>query len=42
MSVFEIDDEKIMDLTADIILINNKLFSLLTRINQAISEYHKI
>lgn len=42
MSVFEIDDEKIMDLTAAIILINNKLFSLLTKINQAISEYHKI
>lgn len=42
LSVFKIDDEKIMDLTADVILINNKLFSLLTRINQAISEYHKI
>lgn len=42
LSVFEIDDEKIMDLTADVILINNKLFSLLTKINKAISEYHKI
>ncbi len=42
MSVFEIDDEKIMDLTADIVIINNKLFKLLTEISNAISEYHKI
>jgi len=41
-SVFEIDDEKIMDLTADIVIINNKLFKLLTQINKAISEYHKL
>lgn len=42
LSVFEIDDERIMDLTVDVILINNKLLALLTKINQAISEYHKI
>ncbi|WP_025741910.1 hypothetical protein [Aquimarina pacifica] len=41
-SVFEIDDEKIMDLTADVVLINNKLFRLLTQVSNAISEYHKL
>lgn len=41
-SVFEIDDEKIMDLTTGIIIINNKLLALITKINKAISEYHKM
>lgn len=40
-SVFEIDDKKIMDLTADVILINNEVLSLLTKIHNAISDYHK-
>lgn len=42
MSVFEIDDKKIMDLTADLILLNNKVMSLLTKIYDEISEYHKL
>ncbi|PKV52232.1 hypothetical protein ATE84_4340 [Aquimarina sp. MAR_2010_214] len=41
-SLFEVDDEKIMDLTADLIIINNKLFKLITNIYKAISEFHKI
>ncbi|MCG8734466.1 hypothetical protein [Tenacibaculum finnmarkense] len=41
-SLFEVDDEKIMDLTADLTLINNQLFKLLTNIYKSISEYHKL
>ncbi len=41
-NLFEVDDEKIMDLTADLIIINNKLFKLITNIYKAISEFHKI
>jgi hypothetical protein len=40
-SLFNVDDEKIMDLTTDVVLINNKLFKLMTSIYKSISEYHK-
>ena len=40
-SLFYVDDEKIMDLSADLVLINNKLFRLMTKIYKSISEYHK-
>ncbi|HDZ07209.1 hypothetical protein LCGC14_0559800 [marine sediment metagenome] len=40
-SLFDVDDEKIMDLSADLVLINNKLFRLMTKIYKSISEYHK-
>lgn len=40
-SLFNVDDEKIMDLTTNVVLINNKLFKLMTSIYRSISEYHK-
>lgn len=40
-SLFKVDDIKIMDLTADLVLLNNKLFRLLTNTYKCISEFHK-
>ena len=37
----KVDDNKIMDLTADLVIINNKLFKLLTNTYNTISEFHK-
>ncbi|MCG7501270.1 hypothetical protein MHM83_05250 [Tenacibaculum sp. Mcav3-52] len=40
-SLFKVDDIKIMDLTADLVLLNNKLFRLLTNTYKCTSEFHK-
>jgi len=40
-SIFEIDDKKVMDVIADLAIINNKLFALSTEVYRSISEFHK-
>ncbi|MBA6156549.1 hypothetical protein H3Z83_08495 [Tenacibaculum sp. S7007] len=40
-SVFDIEDEKIMNLATDIMIINNKLTRLLTTIYKRVSKFHK-
>ena len=40
-SIFEVNDEKIMDLIADLVIINNKLFKLLPDIYKTIAAYHR-
>ncbi|WP_370409016.1 hypothetical protein [Tenacibaculum dicentrarchi] len=40
-SIFDVNDNEIMDLTADIVIINNKMIRLMTDIYKSISEFHK-